>query len=121
MFASLGNSTTHIYYKAHHSATNNTKEGRYKTYINYWNSTDHPNVINIAVSATAFNLMTSKSRFENHQIGYNKTTSKYEVFENQTAGRNFTKKSYLYDIKWSLGCNEEYKIGRRVRLMVRLL
>ena len=34
--------------------------------------------------------MTSKSRFENHQIGSNKVTSKYEIFED--TGRALTKK-----------------------------
>ena len=83
--------------------------------MNYWNSEDHPNCINLFVSATPWNLNTTKSKFNKSTIiAYNKSTKKMEFIDQQTVSSEYTKKSSLHDIRLS---NLEYK-ERKVRLMV---
>ena len=96
--------------------TNEEKEamGKYVKYVNYWNSVDHPNCINLFVSATPWNLQTTKSRFNKAIcIGYNKANKMFE-FVTKENKRILTNQSSLHDIRWS---NLEYN-ERKVRLMV---
>ena len=90
----------------------------YERWVNFWNSEDHPNVINIFVSATPWNLMSKESKFEDLEIGYNTVTSKYEMVTQETKRRLLTNRLMLYDLNWSLCHYEEYKKGRKLRLMV---
>ena len=86
--------------------------------MNYWNSTDHPNCINVFVSATPWNLQTTKSRFDKSiRIGFNKTINKYVFYKSQMEGRSLTKKSSLFDIRWS-ACTQEFNNGRKVKFLV---
>ena len=88
---------------------------KYVKYVNYWNSEDHPNCINLFVTATPWNLNTNKSKFNKSTIiAYNKSTKKMEFIDQQTVSSMYTKKSSLHDIRLS---NLEYK-ERKVRLMV---
>ena len=106
---------------AHHSSTTTEKEGKQSIYeerVNGFNSDDHPNVILIFMSATAWNLMTESSRFCKKLYGYNQTSQKWEIVDEQTKARRLTNVCPLFDIPWSLATNQEYKKGREVRLMV---
>ena len=70
------------------------------------------------MSATAWNLMTESSRFCKKLYGYNQTSQKWEIVDEQTKARRLTNVCSLFDIPWSLATNQEYKKGREVRLMV---
>ena len=92
----------------------------YERWVNHWNSEDHPNVINIFVSATPWNLISKDSRFEYKEIGYNSKTKTYEMVTQQT-DRSITNKYWLFDLNWSLAHNDVYNNGRKLRLMVRFV
>ena len=106
--------------EAHHSTTcNQNVNTMYQKYINPWNSEDHPNVINIYVSATPWNLMTDISRFQHDvTIGLN-SDKKYEFSTSLGDERKKLKNpTALFDIKWTQAHHGDFKKGKEVRLMV---
>ena len=70
------------------------------------------------MTATPYNLLTEKGRFSDRKIGYNPETEKFEKVHFTTEERGLTSTSRLYDIQWSLGYNDDYKEGRKLRLRV---
>ena len=91
----------------------------YQKYINPWNSEDHPNVINIYVSATPWNLMTDTNRFPQHSFGFNSETKKYDFFTENIKGRTLKNPTKVFDIRWAQGSTKDFQKGKEVRLMVR--
>ena len=88
----------------------------YEIFANLWNSDEHPNVINLMVSATPWNLQTVKTRFESTEVGWKNDV--LEIIRGQVSGRAYRKKFKLHEMNWSASYNKAFKEGKEVLLMV---
>ena len=63
--------------------------------------------------------MSKDTRFsDEHSIGHNPQTKRLELEKSQQHGRKLRNKCYLFDVCWGIASSEEYKTGKKVRLMV---
>lgn len=120
-----GKCDTHLHinvFDEAHFGNSTDKNTAYQLYANSWNSDDHPRVVNLLVTATPWNLLTTSTKLEKTRVTKELDEQGNEkicrVDDDQVTRRKGVNSYSLHEINWQLSYGDAFSKGKLVRLKV---